>query len=82
MLDWSGLAVPDIEDIAGRHANHPQERCLRDFGKRSALKEVAAAFTIRHPNAYMRGHNRLATAGIAAAAAAMAPLAVAVANAE
>jgi hypothetical protein len=57
LLDWAGVAMPDIEDIAGRAVNNSQERCLRDFGKRSTLN--VPGFVINHPNAYIRGHNQV-----------------------
>jgi hypothetical protein len=58
MLDWAGVSVPDIEDIAGdKHVGDPAERCQCDFLKRSALRDVPY-FVVRHPNSYMRGFNK------------------------
>lgn len=56
------MSLPDIEDIAGRPVRHQQERCVRDFEKRPVLPDKEP-FVIKHPNAYMRGHNRIAPRG-------------------
>lgn len=56
MLDWAGLPTPDIEDIVGREAGDPQERCCRDYTKRSALREEKTPSIINHPNVFMRGY--------------------------
>ena len=59
MLDWSGVKEVDIEDIVGRHADHAQERCCRDYTKRSALRDVKVPSIINHPNVFMRGYIKL-----------------------
>jgi|WetSurMetagenome_2_1015567.scaffolds.fasta_scaffold00643_14 hypothetical protein len=58
MLDWAGMKEVDIEDIVASNVNATQERCLKDFGRRSSLRDQVRPFTIFHPNAYMRGYNK------------------------
>lgn len=58
LLDWAGMKEVDIEDIVASNVNATQERCLKDFGRRSALREHVRPFTVLHPNSYMRGYNK------------------------
>ena len=57
MLDWAGVPMADIEDIAGKPVGDALERCQCDFNKRSLLRD-APYFVMRHPNSYMRGYNK------------------------